>query len=161
LITDHSAAGQNTSGCTSPRRPGSLRDGPFPGSAPVVKARQATRRVVDAEAVAGNLAAMSLGRAQAREERMAAEAVLLERVSGMSLEELHRSSSARQWLAALGQAPTGSCAIPSRAGSCSSSRITSSSRFSAGSGVRKQPPKRQPQKSGRVRRQSYVDHVGC
>jgi hypothetical protein len=33
-----------------------------------------------------------------------AEAALLARVAGMSLEELRRSSSARQWLAALGQA---------------------------------------------------------
>jgi hypothetical protein len=59
---------------------------------------------VDAEEVARKLAAMSLGRAQAREERVRAEAALLARVAGMSLEELRRSSSARQWLAALGQA---------------------------------------------------------
>jgi hypothetical protein len=60
--------------------------------------------VVDPEVVARKVAAMSLGRAQAREERVRAEAALLARVSGMSLEELRRSSSARQWLAALGQA---------------------------------------------------------
>src|SRR5262245_16965565 len=60
--------------------------------------------VLDPETTARKLAAMSLGRAQARDERMAAEAALLERVSGMSLEERRRHSSARQWLAALGQA---------------------------------------------------------
>jgi hypothetical protein len=60
--------------------------------------------VLDPAMVAGRLAKMSLGRVAARAERVAAEAALLERVSGMSLEELRRSSSARQWLAALGQA---------------------------------------------------------
>src|SRR5262245_5497082 len=39
--------------------------------------------VVDPEVVARKLAAMSLGRAQAREERMAAEAALLERAGGV------------------------------------------------------------------------------
>jgi len=64
----------------------------------------ATAPVLDPEVVGRKLAAMSLGRARACQERVAAEAALLERVSGMSLEELRRHSSARQWLAALGQA---------------------------------------------------------
>jgi hypothetical protein len=64
----------------------------------------ATGPVRDPERVAKALAAMSVGRGQARAERLRAEAALLERVSGMSLEELRRHSTARQWLAALGQA---------------------------------------------------------
>jgi len=85
---------------------------------------------------------MSLERVQAREERVRAEAALLERVSGMSLEELRRSSSARhgsppsgrrrgraspRWRGFAGSAAgrcrrTGSSAIPSSCGSCSSFR---------------------------------------
>jgi hypothetical protein len=63
----------------------------------------ATGPVVDPEEVARKVAAMSLGRAQAREERVAAEAALLERVSGMGLEELRRHTTTRQWLCAMGE----------------------------------------------------------
>jgi hypothetical protein len=59
--------------------------------------------VVDPEVVARKVAAMSLGRAQARAERVRAEAALLERVSGMSLEELRRHATTRQWLCAMGE----------------------------------------------------------
>jgi hypothetical protein len=63
----------------------------------------ATRPVSDTESVARKLAAMSLGRAQAREARLAAEAALLEQASGMNLEELRRHATARQWLCAMGE----------------------------------------------------------
>jgi hypothetical protein len=59
--------------------------------------------VVDPEVVARKVAAMSLGRAQARAERVRAEAALLEGVSGMSLEELRRHATTRQWLCAMGE----------------------------------------------------------
>src|SRR5262245_15236116 len=59
--------------------------------------------VLDPERVARRLAAMSLGRAKARTERVAAEAALLERVSGLGLEELRRHATTRQWLCAMGE----------------------------------------------------------
>ena len=63
----------------------------------------ATGPVLDAEKTARAVAAMSLRRTQARAERVAAEAALLERVSGMGLEELRRHATARQWLCAMGE----------------------------------------------------------
>jgi hypothetical protein len=59
--------------------------------------------VVDAEVVARKVAAMSLGRAQAREVRLAAEAQLLSEVTSLGLKELRRRATTRQWLCALGE----------------------------------------------------------
>jgi hypothetical protein len=63
----------------------------------------ATGPVLDPEMVAGRLAKMSLGRAAAREARLAAEAKLLGEVTSLGLEELRRRASTRQWLCALGE----------------------------------------------------------
>jgi hypothetical protein len=60
--------------------------------------------VVDPDVVARKVAAMSLGRAQAREAKLAAEAQLLQDVTSLDLEGLRRRASARQWLCALGEA---------------------------------------------------------
>ncbi len=63
----------------------------------------ATGPVVDPELVARRVAAMTLRRVQAREERLAAEAQLLSEVTSLGLEELRRRSTMRQWLCALGE----------------------------------------------------------
>ncbi|HKA28172.1 MAG TPA: hypothetical protein VKH82_02260 [Candidatus Binatia bacterium] len=63
--------------------------------------------VVDPEVVARKVAAMSLGRAQAREARLAAEAQPLGEVMSLDLAGLRRGASARQWLCAMGEASGG------------------------------------------------------
>src|SRR5262245_12843353 len=56
----------------------------------------ATGPVVDPEAVARKVAAMSLGRREAREVRLQDEAKLLSEVTALGLEELRRRSTMRQ-----------------------------------------------------------------
>jgi hypothetical protein len=63
----------------------------------------ATGPVLDPERVARRVAAMSLGRAQAREARLADEAQLLQDATSLGLEELRRRASMRQWLCAMGE----------------------------------------------------------
>src|SRR5262245_37038814 len=58
---------------------------------------------LDPETTARKVAAMSLGRAQAREARLAAEAQLLSEVTALGLEELRRRATMRQWLCAMGE----------------------------------------------------------
>jgi hypothetical protein len=60
--------------------------------------------VVDPDVVARKVAAMSLGRAQARAARLEAEAQLLAEVTQLDLEGLRRRASMRQWLCAVGEA---------------------------------------------------------
>jgi hypothetical protein len=55
---------------------------------------------LDQAEVARRVAAMTLGRAAAHQERLAAQKALLERLSEMSLEELKRHVHGRQWMAA-------------------------------------------------------------
>jgi hypothetical protein len=62
----------------------------------------ATGPVLD-PAVVRKLAAMSLGRAQAREAKLQAEAQLLSEVTALGLEELRRRATTRQWLCAMGE----------------------------------------------------------
>jgi hypothetical protein len=57
--------------------------------------------VLNTEETARKVAAMALGRSVAHRERLAAERALLERLSGMSLEELKRHVHGRQWVAAV------------------------------------------------------------
>jgi hypothetical protein len=63
----------------------------------------ATRPVLDPELVARKLAAMSLGRREAREARLQEEAKLLSEVTALGLEELRRHATTRQWLCAMGE----------------------------------------------------------
>jgi hypothetical protein len=60
--------------------------------------------VLDAEVVARKMAAMALGRAQARADRLGAEAQLLTEVTSLDLDGLRRRASMRQWLCAMGEA---------------------------------------------------------
>jgi hypothetical protein len=60
--------------------------------------------VVDHEVMARKVAAMTLGRATARAERLAAQAKLLAEYTAMDLEELRRHSNTKMWLAAIGEA---------------------------------------------------------
>ena len=60
--------------------------------------------VVDAEVVARKVAAMTLGRAAAHEQRLAAQAKLLAEYTAMDLEELRRHSNTKMWLTAIGEA---------------------------------------------------------
>jgi len=60
--------------------------------------------VLDPEATARKVAAMSLGRAQARTARLADEAALLRDVTSLDLEALRRRAPMRKLLVAMGEA---------------------------------------------------------
>src|SRR5262245_106986 len=59
--------------------------------------------VLDPAVVARKLAAMSLGRAQAREAKLPAEAELVGAAASLDLEGCKRRASMRQWLCAMGE----------------------------------------------------------
>src|SRR5262249_24252762 len=60
--------------------------------------------VVDAEVMARKVAAMTLGRATARAERLEAQAKLLSEYTAMDLEELRHHANTKMWLTAMGEA---------------------------------------------------------
>src|SRR6516162_6390911 len=60
--------------------------------------------VLDPDVVAKKVAAMSIARAAAREQRLAAQAKLLAEYTAMDLEELRRHSTTKMWLTAIGEA---------------------------------------------------------
>src|SRR5262249_39503242 len=75
----------------------------WPRSAVVERAAMGTRKApkLDEEKTARAVAAMAVGRAAAPQERLTAEAALLARLADMSLEELSRHATGRQWMAAV------------------------------------------------------------